>query len=166
MLAIARVAIHRNSSCFCLSIAILFLAVGCASQRSTWNGTCRGADEGAATEPDSSQRIVDLAVSMQGRHADEVGTNPHAWPFALTRYLQKKGSGLHDYESWCSEFVCWTYAAAGWPLASGAQDRWMLKNTHNSEPGLLETAASSARMILPGPVSSPSQATMSDSIMP
>jgi hypothetical protein len=65
---------------------------------------------------------------MQGCYADEVGTNVAAWPFALARYLKKKGSGPHDYEPWCSEFVCWAYAAAGWPLVAAAQDGWMVKD--------------------------------------
>ena len=103
---------------YILAFVSLLVAVGCASQRSPTQG-----DAG----PCSGQRIVDLAVSMQGCHADEVGTNVVTWPFALARYLKKNGPGPHDYEAWCSEFVCWTYAAAGWPLAPRAQGGWMLR---------------------------------------
>jgi hypothetical protein len=83
----------------------------------------------ADTEAHSGQKIVDLAVSMQGCYADEVGTNVAVWPFPLARHLRKQGPGPHDYEAWCSEFVCWAYAAAGWPLARGPRGVWMLKNT-------------------------------------
>jgi hypothetical protein len=121
----------KRISCI-LVFAILLVVVGCASQGSVRGGACRAATGSQPTqadaEPNSSQRIVDMAVSMQGCHADEVGTNVAAWPFALACYLKKKGPGPHDYEPWCSEFVCWAYAAAGWPLAPRAHDGWMLKD--------------------------------------
>ena len=121
----------KRISCILL-FAMLLLAVGCASQGSVGS---RAANKDAATERQptqgdvglySGQRIVDLAVSMQGCHADEVGTNVTAWPFALARYLKKARPGSHNYEPWCSEFVCWAYAAAGWPLVPRARDRWMM----------------------------------------
>ncbi len=106
----------KRVSCI-LVFVILLVAVGCASQRSPTQG-----DAG----PYSGQRIVDLAVSMQGCYPDEVGTNVTAWPFALARYLKKNGPGPHDYRPWCSEFVCWAYAVAGSPLASRWQHGWMM----------------------------------------
>ena len=107
----------KRVNCILLFAPLLLVVVGCASQRPLTQG-----DAG----PYSGQRIADLAVSMQGCHADEVGTNVTAWPFTLARYLRKNGPGPHDYQPWCSEFVCWTYAAAGWPLAPRKRDRWML----------------------------------------
>ena len=38
-------------------------------------------------ESRSGQRIVDLAVSMKGFYADEVGTNLTVSPYALARHL-------------------------------------------------------------------------------
>ena len=61
--------------------------------------------------------VIDLAVKKEGRYPDEVGKDLKTYPYANSYYLQKTGSGVHDYEAWCSEFVSWVYKAAGYELS-------------------------------------------------
>ena len=74
--------------------------------------------------------IVDLAVAENGRYPDEVGKDLTVYPNAISNYLMKTGTGVHDYEAWCSEFVAWAYKAAGYPLTGGTQQGgWMLQGS-------------------------------------
>ncbi|HLV32297.1 MAG TPA: CHAP domain-containing protein [Chitinispirillaceae bacterium] len=70
--------------------------------------------------------VIDLAVKEEGRYPDEVGKDLKTYPYAISNYLQKIGSGVHDYEAWCSEFVSWAYKATGYELSGGYGERWML----------------------------------------
>ncbi|MBD3242610.1 MAG: CHAP domain-containing protein [Chitinivibrionales bacterium] len=70
--------------------------------------------------------VLEIAVLENGRYPDEVGHDLTAYPYDLTRYLDKTGDGDHDYEAWCSEFVSWAYRAGGYPLSGGWQVSWML----------------------------------------
>lgn len=69
---------------------------------------------------------LEIAVLENGRYPDEVGHDLVAYPFDLTRYLDRTGDGEHDYEAWCSEFVSWAYRAGGYPLSGGWEVSWML----------------------------------------
>jgi hypothetical protein len=73
----------------------------------------------------SGQQIISIATSEFGRYPDEVGKGLGWYPYELSRYISKTGTNIHDYEAWCSEFVSWTYAAAGYPFAKGSQGGWM-----------------------------------------
>lgn len=72
---------------------------------------------------------VELAEKEEGRYPDEVGQELEKYPGAISNYLQKTGNGVHDYEAWCSEFVSWTYKAAGYDLSGGYQNSWMLRGS-------------------------------------
>lgn len=70
--------------------------------------------------------VIDLAVKEEGRYPDEVGRDLKIYPYAISNYLQKTGSGVHDYEAWCSEFVSWAYKAAGYELSGEYNEQWMI----------------------------------------
>ncbi|MBD3345041.1 MAG: CHAP domain-containing protein [Chitinivibrionales bacterium] len=46
-------------------------------------------------------------------------------PGPIVEFLDKTGDGPHDYEAWCSEFVCWAYKASGYPLETSSGG-WMI----------------------------------------
>lgn len=73
---------------------------------------------GAAATP--GEAIVALASAERGRGPNEVGEDLGSYPHDLGRYLERD-------EAWCSEFVAWSYRAAGHPLSGGSENGgWMI----------------------------------------
>ncbi|MBD3320565.1 MAG: hypothetical protein GF350_05650, partial [Chitinivibrionales bacterium] len=65
--------------------------------------------------------IVEIAVAENGNYPDEVGQDGRVTnPGPIADFLDKTGSGDHDYEAWCSEFVSWCCRAAGYPLVKNS----------------------------------------------
>ncbi|MBN1670210.1 MAG: CHAP domain-containing protein [Kiritimatiellae bacterium] len=86
---------------------------------------------GPAADAIGGERIVALAVAENGRYPDEVGQDLDFYPYDIKRYLAKTGTGPHDYEAWCSEFVAWAYRAADSPFTGGSEGGWMLKGSYS-----------------------------------
>ncbi|MBN1306921.1 MAG: CHAP domain-containing protein [Chitinispirillaceae bacterium] len=70
----------------------------------------------------------EVAANEVGRGSDSVGIewkNQNRYPYDLWRYL------MGPEDAWCSEFLCWAYRCAGYPLGSDAgsttQPKWMIK---------------------------------------
>ncbi len=73
--------------------------------------------------------VVEIALAEKNRYPDEVGRDLAGYPGTISTFLQKTGTGPHDYEAWCSEFVSWAYRAAGYPVTGGSQGGWMLRGS-------------------------------------
>ena len=73
--------------------------------------------------------VLDFAIAENRRYPDEVGKDLTVYPNAISNYLAKTGAGAHNYEAWCSEFVSWTYKAAGYPLTGGTEGGWMFRGS-------------------------------------
>ncbi len=72
-----------------------------------------------------------LAEYKAGRvYPEQVGKNISEYPGPLVRYLRKTGSGVHDYEAWCSEFHSWIMRVTGYPFGddegSAMDPHWMV----------------------------------------
>lgn len=58
---------------------------------------------------------------------DEVGDTLTEYPNAIKNYLEKTGSGPHDYEWWCSEYYSYALFVGGCPFYSSSSDpTWMI----------------------------------------
>jgi hypothetical protein len=58
---------------------------------------------------------------------DEVGDTLTAYPNAIRNYLDKTGSGPHDYEWWCSEYYSYALRVGECPLySSSSNPTWMI----------------------------------------
>lgn len=68
------------------------------------------------------QDIVSIALNELGRGPENVGMDRSEYPYSISSYMPVD-------DPWCSEFVSWTYCAAGWPLDGGTYGGWML-NSH------------------------------------
>ena len=84
----------------------------------------------------------DVAIKEQGRGPDSVGIelkNLGIYPYDLWRYL----TGPED--AWCSEFLCWAYRYAGYPLGSdagtnAARPQWLKKGNTDIRAWFQDTA--------------------------
>jgi hypothetical protein len=74
----------------------------------------------------------DVAIKEDRRGPEQVGSELRAqniYPYDLWTYL----TGPED--AWCSEFLCWAYRVAGYPVGTdegtAARPRWLLKGNTN-----------------------------------
>lgn len=77
--------------------------------------------------------IVDVGLNewnLKHIWPDQVGTTITEYPGKLTNYLNKTGTGPHDYEAWCSEFYSWCNRVGGYPFGndqgSTMDPNWMI----------------------------------------
>jgi len=57
---------------------------------------------------------------------DQVGDTLKEEPFAIRKYLDKTGTGPHDYEWWCSEYYSYSLRVGGYPFKTTANPTWMI----------------------------------------
>jgi hypothetical protein len=67
-------------------------------------------------------KIVDVAFAELGKQSATVGNTAANWPWKMQWSL------VGSNPPWCSEFVSWSYAAAGIPFIGGSHGGWMLDN--------------------------------------
>jgi hypothetical protein len=57
---------------------------------------------------------------------DQVGDTLKEDPFAIRKYLDKTGTGPHDYEWWCSEYYSYALRVGGCPFKTSSNPTWMI----------------------------------------